>query len=33
LHVPFIEPLDAEAGTLNQFLDRAVQLTAAGQMF
>ena len=32
LHVPSIEPLDAEAGTLDQFLDRAVQVTAAGQM-
>jgi hypothetical protein len=32
LHISFIEPLDAECGILDQFLDRAVQVTAAGQV-
>ena len=29
-HVPFIDPLDAKTGILNQFVNRAVQVTAAG---
>jgi hypothetical protein len=32
LHISFIEPLDAECGILDQFLDRAVQVIAAGQV-
>src|SRR5262249_12591250 len=31
-HIPFIEPLDAKTGVLNQLVNRAVQVTAPGQM-
>jgi hypothetical protein len=31
-HISSIEPLDAESGILDQFLDRAIQVTAAGQV-
>jgi hypothetical protein len=31
-HIPFIEPFDAKTGILDQFVNRAVQVTAPGQM-